>query len=56
MFIGCLAFILIFTVPWFSSMEEPISFGQLLYCNLDNRALWAGVKKALRKGLLKSIK
>ena len=27
-----------------------------LYYNLDNRALWAGVKKALRKGLLKSIK
>ena len=31
MFIGCLAFILIFTVPWVSSMEESISFGQLLY-------------------------
>ena len=30
-------------------------YSQKIYYNLDNRALWAGVKKALRKSLLKSI-
>ncbi len=38
------------------SEEVWNAISETLYYNLDNRVLWAGVKKALRKDLLKSIK